>query len=117
MEEVPATRPAKRPTQSKAAPYGPATIAGLPGTKSGPAAVAGLPGTKSGPAAVRPSIVGVQKYQPARLVRRPQAVIGYAPPKAKPYTYASNTGGKIRRGQPRPGTPHYNLMQSLGGIY
>jgi hypothetical protein len=115
LEEVPAPRPAKRPTQSKAAPYGPATIAGLPGTKAGPAAVAGLPGTKSGPAAVRPSIVGVQKYQPARLVRHPQPGIIYPPP--KPYTYASNTGGKIRRGQPRPGTPHYNLMQSLGGIY
>ncbi len=94
-------------------------IAGLPGTKSGPAA--GLPGTKSGPAVrrtyARPSTTS-RKYRAATFVRRPSPVIVYQR-KPKPFTYASNYGGggKIRRGQPRPGTAHYNLMMTLGGIY
>lgn len=102
---------------TKAGPAGmPGTkagIAGLPGSKSG---VAGLPGSKAGLAAKRVR-VGPQGYvyRPARIVRRPPPVIAYAPP--RPKYYASNSGGKVRRGQPRPGTAQYNIMQSLGGIY
>lgn len=107
-----------------------AAISGLPGTKSGvavnrsvvrSAAVAGLPGGKSGVAAQRSIITNpppaVYKYRPAKIVRRPPPVVVYSPPKPKAYYYASSSGGKSRRGQPRPGTMHYNVMQSLGGIY
>jgi hypothetical protein len=88
---------------------------------------AGLPGTKSGPAVHRsvahsaPKYLAskstASKYRAARIVKRPPPVFASAP-KFKPYTYASNSGGgKLRRGQPRQGTAHYNLMLSLGGIY
>lgn len=107
-----------------------AAISGLPGTKSGvaanrsvvrSAAVAGLPGSKSG-VAVQHSVVhspppAAYKYRPAKIVRRPPPVVVYSPPKPKAYYYASSSGGKTRRGQPRPGTMHFNVMQSLGGIY
>jgi hypothetical protein len=36
-----------------------------------------------------------------------------ARPRPSSYAYA----GRTRRGQPRPGTVRFNLMQSLGGIY
>ena len=97
-----------------------AAVTGLPGSKSG-VAVAGLPGSKSG-VAVHRSIVNnpplaAYKYRPAKIVRRPPPVVAYTPPKPKAYYYASSSGGKTRRGQPRPGTMHFNVMQSLGGIY
>ena len=80
----------------------------------------GLPGTKSGPAVRRAKISngltqGQTKYRAAKAVRRPPPVVAYAQPKK--YYYASNYSSKPRRGQPRPGTMHYNLLQSLGGIY
>lgn len=97
-----------------------AALAGLPGTKAGPAyrpaSIAGLPGTKAGPAYQRPAgHVNRYVYRPAKIVRRPPPVVVYASP--KPKYYASNSGGKVRRGQPRPGTMQYNVMHSLGGIY
>ncbi|MEQ1651183.1 MAG: peptidoglycan-binding domain-containing protein [Hyphomicrobium sp.] len=121
-------RPAVRP-----APIRQAAIAGLPGTKSGPAGlpgtkagITGLPGTKSGVAGLpgSKSVLAAKRvrvgpggyvYRPARIVRRPSPAIAYAPP--RPKYYASNSGGKVRRGQPRPGTAQFNIMQSLGGIY
>ncbi len=36
---------------------------------------------------------------------------------ARPKRYTSNYARKGRRGDPRPGTIHYNVLQSLGGIY
>ena len=81
---------------------------------------AGLPGTKSG-VTVRRSVAeqtARPKYRVARIVRRPPPYITYVAPKPKRYyAYAGEVSGKVRRGQPRPGTAHYNLMQSLGGIY
>ena len=92
-----------------------AAIAGLPGTKSG---VAGMPGTKSGIAAhsVVRNPPTVTKYRAAKIIRRPPPVVVYTP-KPKSYSYASSSGGKSRRGQPRPGSMQYNVMHSLGGIY
>jgi hypothetical protein len=88
-------------------------------------------GFKAGPAATATSIDGTtiepafRKYSPAKIVHRPPPSGYYLPkvygtkyfakPKVKRYAY--NPGGKTRRGQPRPGTPRFNLMQSLGGIY
>lgn len=84
------------------------------------ALVAGLPGTKSG-ASERPDDFADQqppafrKYAPAKITRRPSA--DYGAPRIKRKYYGYNGGGKTRRGQPRPGTPRYNVMLSLGGIY
>lgn len=80
---------------------------------------AGLPGTKAGPDERVIEVYGqpdpaLRKYAPAKIVRRPSYEGG---PKLKAKYYAYNSGGKTRRGQPRPGTPRYNLLQSLGGIY
>lgn len=80
---------------------------------------AGLPGTKAGPDERVIEVYGqadpaLRKYAPAKIVRRPSYDGG---PKLKAKYYAYNSGGKTRRGQPRPGTPRYNLLQSLGGIY
>jgi hypothetical protein len=47
---------------------------------------------------------------------RPRPHRAYRPKAARPYHYAQYSG-KRRRGDPRPGTMRYNLMQSLGGIY
>lgn len=95
-----------------------AAIPGLPGSKSG-VAVQGMPGSKSG-VTVRAPItrapVAKYKYQAARIVRRPPPIVITAP-KPKYYSYASSSGGKTRRGQPRPGSMQYNVMHSLGGIY
>ncbi len=71
-------------------------------------AVQGLPGTKSGPAVQR-------RYPSAKIVRRPPPHNGYYQ-RPRTYYYASNYG-KPRRGQPRPGTLHCNVLQSMGGIY
>lgn len=35
----------------------------------------------------------------------------------RPRSYGYGQGGRMRRGDPRPGTPRYNLVQVLGGIY
>ena len=84
------------------------------------ALIAGLPGTKSG-ASERPDDFADQqppafrKYAPAKIIRRPSA--DYGAPRIKRKYYGYNGGGKTRRGQPRPGTPRYNVMLSLGGIY
>lgn len=58
----------------------------------------------------------VAEREVERKKRRPRPAADE--PKAKPRKsyYASNTG-KTRRGQPRPGTMQYNVMQTLGGIY
>lgn len=80
----------------------------------------GLPGTKAG-VSVRPmkpsaKFVRRQMLPPRRIVavRRPLPMPAYyLKPQVKYYAAVS----KPRRGQPRPGTMRYNVMQSLGGIY
>ncbi|MEQ1669932.1 MAG: peptidoglycan-binding domain-containing protein [Hyphomicrobium sp.] len=111
------TRPAIQQTET---PLSPAPRRAVQSTPVRQAAISGMPGTKSGPAVRRSIVVRhnapvVHAYRAAKIVRRPPPVVVYAAP--KPKYYASNSGGKIRRGQPRPGSMHYNVMQSLGGIY
>ena len=102
------------------APIRQAALEGLPGTKSGPAAHAQADHNYGSVIAPR-----LRKYPPAKIVRRSPPSSAYAPkvygakyaPKHKAKRYAYGSVGKTRRGQPRPGTPRYNLLQSLGGIY
>lgn len=106
--KAPKPVPAERPLY---APVRKATQQGLPGSKSG-IAVRPRPATK----AMSRSLVPPPRRVMA--VRRPSiplppAAIKVARPKASYYAAEA----KIRRGQPRPGTPRFNLMQSLGGIY
>lgn len=55
------------------------------------------------------------KYSRAKVVRRYPPPY-YDGPRAKKYSAYGYTG-KTRRGQPRPGSPRYNLLLSLGGLY
>ncbi len=119
---VPAERPQIMPDQRgmPGTKSGAAVRPGLPGTKSGAAIRPGLPGTKSG-AAVRQRSISKSQLQPRKVtaVRRPAPhlpPVAFKPPRPKANYYAMNTG-KVRRGQPRPGTMRFNVMQSLGGIY
>ena len=119
---VPAERPQIVPDQRgmPGTKSGATVRPGLPGSKSGTTVRSGLPGTKSG-AAVRPKSVSKSQLQPRRVtaVRRPPAHLppgAFKPPRPRANAYAMNTG-KVRRGQPRPGTMRFNVMQSLGGIY
>lgn len=101
---APAPRPAVRPEPR----IRQATLdAGLPGTKSGVSARPGDFENHQTPV--------FRKYPPAKIVRRPASYNGA--PRVKRKYYAYNSGGKTRRGQPRAGTPRYNIMLSLGGIY
>lgn len=82
------------------------------------ALVEGLPGTKAGASARETDDAGQARMaydRPAKITRRPAPY--YGAPRVKRKYYAYNAGGKTRRGQPRAGTPRYNLMLSLGGIY
>lgn len=101
---------------------------GAAGTKSGPAVQRGLPGTKSG-IAVPPSNRTARKFTAQRnyaasksakhrtyAARRPSPVYAPKPSKQKFFFYASSAA-KSRRGQPRPGSPAYNMLQAMGGIY
>ena len=97
----PAPQRAVRPTSRQAAFVHQGPVAGLPGTKAGPA--------------VRRSVT--RTYPPGKVVRHAPPANVYSAPKPKTYSFASNSSGKMRRGQPHMGTAHYNLMLSLGGIY
>lgn len=55
------------------------------------------------------------KYSRAKVVRRYPPPY-YDGPRAKKYSAYGYTG-KTRRGLPRPGSPRYNLLLSLGGLY
>jgi hypothetical protein len=109
---APAPSLAKRPVASTGASR-PAAPNAAPDSP-----VAGLPGTKSGPA-VRQAVTrsAAENYPYAKAARRPPPSAISSGQKSKSYAYASNSSGKARRGQPRPGSPHYNLMLTLGGIY
>lgn len=127
--DAPAPVPAKRnPAASTERVYKPLPVQGAAGTKSGPA-VRGLPGSKSGITAPRP-------YRAVRKATLPRAYASgkaakrrtYAVRRPAPYFYAAKpskpkffsyaaTGAKSRRGQPRPGSPAYNMLQAMGGIY
>lgn len=80
----------------------------------------GLPGSKSGTAMPRPKppvALNKQKRkgQP-QFAHRPAPlppVIAKPAPKAKFYYFA----GSGRRGQPRPGSPAFNMLQAMGGVY
>lgn len=100
------TAPAPRPAVRPAPPIREAAL------------VQGLPGTKAGAAGREPDNADqapIAYDRPAKIARRPAPY--YGAPRVKRKYYAYNGGGKTRRGQPRPGTPRYNLMLSLGGIY
>lgn len=119
---VPAERPQFAPEQRgmPGTKSGETVRQGLPGSKSGVTVRSGLPGSKSG-VAVRPKSIHKSQLQPRRItaVRRPAPYFppsAMKPPRPKMKYYAMNTG-KVRRGQPRPGSVRFNLMQSLGGIY
>lgn len=95
----------------------PAAAKGLPGSKSGVAARTGETGLPGDLTALKPAR-NAKAARNARALRRLAAPArAVKPPKGKFSYYAQNSGGKGRRDQPRPGTPRYNLMQSLGGIY
>lgn len=73
----------------------------------------GLPGTKSGPSVYRPK----QASKPKRIkpalaaVRRPSAYV--IAPKIKPKYYSSYGGRRLAR----PGSPAYNMLQAMGGVW
>lgn len=100
------TAPAPRPAVRPAPPVREAAL------------VEGLPGTKAGASERDLDTAGQASTaydRPAKIARRPAPY--YGAPRVKRKYYAYNAGGKTRRGQPRAGTPRYNLMLSLGGIY
>lgn len=82
-------------------------------------AARGLPGTKAGPAVTRTDRP-LNKPQMAKAPKRKAAIARHAPqppaykPKPKFFYYASKPS---RRGMPRPGSPAYNMLQAMGGIY
>jgi hypothetical protein len=90
---------------------GPINDGAVPGRATA-AGVAGLAGGKSGPAinseskSAKPEKWGRSKTSRASDASRP-----------KKHRYASGFGGKGRKYQPRVGTPRYNALLSLGGIY
>jgi hypothetical protein len=63
--------------------------------------------------------VSRSQLQPRRVVavRRPSVPVPQAAIRVRPKAAYYAAEAKVRRGQPRPGTPRFNLMQSLGGIY
>lgn len=103
---APAPRPAVRPQYASRDAELDAGLAS--GTKAGSDARAADLYEPAPPVAER-------KYSRAKIVRRSPSPY-YDNPRAKRYSAYGYTG-KTRRGQPRPGSPRYNLLLSLGGLY
>ncbi|MEQ1714918.1 MAG: hypothetical protein ABL907_02845 [Hyphomicrobium sp.] len=121
---IPVVRQVMRPPVTNALPR-----QGAVGTKSGPAVQRGLPGGKSGVAGLRPQrpqkkafgnfTPGARPLQNRKSFAARRAPL---PPSAyvkasKPKFYYFANGNKVRRDQPRPGSPSYNMLQAMGGIF
>lgn len=76
----------------------------------------GLPGAKAGAAATRAKSAGIKPGKKKSLaVKRPQAFPPYAAKTAKPkFLYYAGSG---RRGIARPGSPAFNMLQAMGGVF
>lgn len=72
----------------------------------------GMPGTKAGPAIPRNKAAKPAKKK-NHIVRRPAPQVAGKPSKPKFLYYA----GSGRRGTPRPGSPAFNMLQAMGGVY